>query len=154
MSSLVREYDGSLQYKLKMRNVCQRKSFDTRTCTRPPGMTTTFWPGVEKHVSSYGCAGPPQGAAENRTWSHLLSYQPHRASHPKLQFEMASYNEPEYFARAEKSGHIIVRGIEQILRLYSPLLRLSQIPRSSTLKHTSPTIEVTTKNIVSKMTRV
>lgn len=83
-----------------------------------------------------------------------LSYQPHRAPHPKLQFEMASYNEPEYFARAEKSGHIIVRGIEQILGLYSELLRLFQIPRSSTLKHTSPTIEVTPEKIISKMTRV
>lgn len=82
-----------------------------------------------------------------------LSYQPHRAPHPKLQFEMASYNEPEYFARAEKSGHIIVRGIEQILRLYSELLRLFQIPRSSTSKHTSPTIEVTPEKIISKMTR-
>lgn len=151
MSSLVREYDGSLQYKLKMRNACQRKSFDTRTCTRPPGMTTTFWPGVEKHVRM--CRAAAKGCGESDVVAPL-SYQPHRASHPKLQFEMASYNEPEYFARAEKSGHIIVRGIEQILRLYSPLLRLSQIPRSSTLKHTSPTIEVTTKNIVSKMTRV
>lgn len=30
---------------------------------------------------------------------------------PEQQFEMASYNEPEYFAQAEKTGHIIVRGM-------------------------------------------
>lgn len=92
------------------------------------------------------------GRAAAGPWSSLL--QPHRAPHPKHQFEMASYNEPEYFARAEKSGHMIVRGIVQILKLYSQLLKLFQIPRSSILKHTSPTIEVTTKNVDPKMARV